>query len=140
MVKIDEKALLNYIENNYNDSTNSVEDLVLMTMGLSHLENTGDFFIGINTALTGTAAIVGMICTAPVLLAGSITAGIAGCVGIVKHGIKVKKVKSLQNKIADILIKEYGSFIEAYTEIANMITSIEREDLMNFFEKANALK
>ena len=140
MVKIDEKALLNYVENNYSNATNSTRDLVLMMMSLSHLENSGDFFIGVNTALTGTAAIIGMITTAPVLIAGSITAGIAGCVGIVKHGIKIKKVKSLENKIAEKLINKHMSFIEAYVEISNMIIHIEREDLMDFFEKANALK
>ena len=77
-----------------------------MMMSLSHLENSGDFFIGVNTALTGTAAIIGMITTAPVLIAGSITAGIAGCVGIIKRGVKIKKIKSLQVKIADKLIKK----------------------------------
>ena len=140
MVKINEKALLDYVENNYSNSTNSVKDLVLMMMSLSHLENSGDFFIGVNTALTGTAAIIGMITTAPVIIAGSITAGIAGCVGLVKHGVKVKKVKTLQNKIADKLIKKHVSFIEAYAEISNMIIHIEREDLLQFFEQANALK
>ena len=140
MVKIDEKALLNYVGNNYSNPTNSVKDLVLMMMSLTHLENSGDFFIGVNTALTGTAAIIGMIATAPVIVAGSITAGIAGCVGLVKHGVKVKKVKALQNKIADKLIKKHVSFIEAYAEISNMIIHIERDDLLQFFEQANALK
>ena len=128
------------IENNYENPTNSVEDLVLMMMGLSHLENTGDFLVGVNIALTGTATIIGMMATAPVLIAGSITAGIAGCIGITKQGIKAAKVKSLQNRIADMLIKEYASFIEAYTEIANMIVNVSRDDLLKFFEKANALK
>lgn len=140
MVKIDEKVLLKYIENNYENPTNSVEDLVLMMMGLSHLENTGDLLVGVNIALTGTATIIGMIATAPVLIAGSITAGIAGCIGIAKQGIKAAKVKSLQNRIADMLIKKYTSFIEAYTEIANMIVNVSRDDLLKFFEKANALK
>ena len=135
MVKIDEKVLLKYIENNYENPTNSVEDLVLMMMGLSHLENTGDLLVGVNIALTGTATIIGMIATAPVLIAGSITAGIAGCIGIAKQGIKAAKVKSLQNRIADMLIKKYTSFIEAYTEIANMIVNVSRDDLLKFFEK-----
>lgn len=140
MVKIDEKVLLKYIENNYENPTNSAEDLVLMMMGLSHLENTGDLLVGVNIALTGTATIIGMMATAPVLIAGSITAGIAGCIGITKQGIKAAKVKSLQNRIADMLIKKHTSFIEAYTEIANMIVNVSRDDLLKFFEKANALK
>lgn len=140
MVKTNNKILLDYIERNYDNPNNSIKDLILMIMGLSHIENSSSFHMTVDAALVGTAAVIATISSTPVMIAGAITAGIAGCSGVVKHGTKLKRLRKAHNDITVILLENYTSFVEAYIEISNMILRIERDDLIEFFNKANALK
>lgn len=139
MVRVDEQKLYDYIKLNLEHVDDMpIEDVVLMVMGAYHLETLNDCRFSINTAITGTSVITMLFATGPLLIAGSITASIAGCVGLFKNNMKERKINKLKDALIDNLMHRYPTFLEAYVEIGKIVENTETEDLLDFFKKADA--
>ena len=139
VVAVDRVKLYNYI--NKQDVTSlSNKELVVSMHGLTFMNDHHEFLLGVNTGLTATSVICGLLVSSPALVGVTIGTGLAGVYFAVSNSVKSYKIKKLQNKYADELLRRYGSFTEAYAETAKAILSVEREDLLEFFKKAEEAK
>ena len=99
-----------------------------------------EFLLGVNTGLTATSVLCGLIVSSPAIVGMTIGAGLAGAYFTISNSIKTHKIKRLQDKYADEILRRYDNFMEAYTETAKAIASVEREDLLEFFKKVEEAK
>ena len=140
-VKINDKNTINYIKHLTKDihCTNE-KDVITMIMALQHLNNKQSWVQGINL----TVGLGSMIATsfwvpasAVILFSAGITAGVVTCYNAINSFIKSNDYSAVSDKLIDELMHRYDNPFEAYLQIANTVLTIEREDLVDFFKRAN---
>ena len=138
-IAVDKVKLYNYI-NNQNVKNLSNKELIVSMHGLTFIKDHNDFLLGVNTGLTATSVLCGLIISSPAIVGMTIGAGLAGVYFTISNSVKAHKIKILQNKYADEILRRYDNFMEAYTETAKDISNVEREDLLEFFRKVEEAK
>ena len=135
-VAVDKMKLYNYLKGQ--DLKNlSNKELVVSMHGITMMQDHHNFLVGINTGLTATSIVCGLIISSPALLGFIAGAGMAGAYFTIFNTVRAHQIKRLQNKYADALLKRYDNFMDAYMETAKTIMSVEREDILDLINKVN---
>lgn len=138
-MKVDKVKLYNYIKaNSENIKDMSTDEIIKLIMGIYHLEYSNDCNFNINIALAGSSLILALLATGPVLIAGSLTACLAGCIGCLKNNKQEKRLLSLKVVLVEEVMNRYPNFLEAYLDVKDIIQKTEKEEILELFEKANS--
>lgn len=115
----------------------SNKELLLCVFGGQHLQGHYDFHLGTGIAAASIGTTIALFATNPVFLSVMATLGVAGAISACKNAYNDYKVKKLIDVFTGELIKRYDNIMEAYFQVRAMIESTEREEILDFFEKAN---
>lgn len=138
-MKVDKVKLYNYIKaNSENIKDMSTDEIIKLIMGIYHLEYSNDCRFNINITLAGSSLILALLATGPVLIAGSLTACLAGCIGCLKNNKQEKRLLSLKVVLVEEVMNRYPNFLEAYLDVKDIIQKTEKEEILELFEKANS--
>lgn len=133
-VILDKGKLYRYLKE-VDPNTLTNEDLVLHLCGIELVEKHYDTFSLINT----TTSVSSLICCMMVPSSIFVALGITSAVFTVYNTVLSHKTQKLQENFADVLLRRYDSFFDAYKQTATLIQLVEFEDLLRLFEKAGAL-
>lgn len=138
-MKVDKIKLYNYIKaNSENIKDMSTDEIIKLIMGIYHLEYSNNYSFNINLALSGSSLILALLATGPLLIAGSLTTCLASCIGCLKNNKQEKRLLSLKVVLVEEVMNRYPNFLEAYLDIKDIIQNIEKEEILELFEKANS--
>ena len=138
-MKVDKVKLYNYIKaNSENIKDMSTDEIIKLIMGIYHLEYSNDCRFNLHIALAGSSLILALLATGPVLIAGSLTACLAGCIGCLKNNKQEKRLLSLKVVLVEEVMNRYPNFLEAYLDVKDIIQKTEKEEILELFEKANS--
>ena len=111
------------------------KELVLNILTLQHLINSNNNYLIADTTV-GAISILPLFTTS-LNLAGDIALGIVAGSSVIKLGIDYINNTKL-NKLYKLFVNELMDRFEvpqlAYLEISNLIQSVEREDIVNYFK------
>jgi hypothetical protein len=115
----------------------SNKELLLCVFGGQHLQGHYDFHLGTGVAAASVGTAVAFFASNPVFLSVMATVGVAGVISACKNAYSDYKVKKLIDVFTSELLTRYDNVIEAYMQVRAMIENTEREEILDFFEKAN---
>lgn len=115
----------------------SNKELLLCVFGGQHLQGHYDFHLSTGVAAASVGTIAAFFVSNPIFLSVMATIGVAGAINACRCAYNDYKVKKLIDVFTGELVKRYGNVFEAYIQIRAMIESTEREEILDFFEKAN---
>lgn len=139
MTGVNEHKLYDFIKNSMEDiKLYDLDELVLMIMGVTFLEDKSNFRANINTLIVIPSIVTSIVANSHLLLAGSLTLSAACGIHLIKDSIKGYQLTKLKDCLAEELFNRFDSFLEAYKNISKLVQSVEREDLLDYFRKADA--
>jgi hypothetical protein len=141
MVAVNGADLYNFIKDQTKIvKTLSNKEIVLSIFASQHLRGHHDFYSGTGTAATGVGLVFSLFAVNPMFTAVTIVTGCFGALTAFYNMRQSCKLNKFISIFSDELITRYPDILTAYMEISTMIRSIEREEILEFFEKANKNK
>jgi hypothetical protein len=117
-VAVDKMKLYNYLKGQ-DLNTLSNKELVVSMHGITMMEDHHNFLVGINTGLTATSIVCGLIVSSPALLGFIAGTGMAGAYFTIFNTVRAHQIKKLQNKYADALLNRYQSTLLSLDTLSN---------------------
>lgn len=138
-IVVDKSKVMEFILNQVErKNTLPEKELILMIMALEHLRNDEQMKTTINIGVgvaTGALTSIFVSMSNPIVFAGGMTVAIAACVkAFRRHGIN-KHLKKVSEILSGEMLSRYDDVLTAYFMTAQLIQSIERDDLLDFFER-----
>ena len=139
MVEVNENKLYHFIKDSMDDiELYDLDELVLMIMGITFLEDKNNFRTNVNTLIVVPSIITSIVATTPIFIAGGLTLTAACGVHLIKDSARSYQLNKLKNHLSEELFSRFDCFLNAYKGISKLIQEVEREDLIAYFRKANA--
>ena len=141
MVRVNGTALYEYIkEQTTFVETLSDKEILLGLFAAQHLQGYHEFHSGTGTAATGVGLAMSFFSLNPAFTALTIVTGCFGALTAFYNLTRTVKINKLIDKMSGELLKRYDNVLEAYVEVRSMIQQIEREEILEYFERANKNK
>lgn len=139
---IDKKQVLDFIMRQVKQIDDlSNKELILMVMAIEHISMDEQTKRSINLGVgitTGALTSIFVPPTSPLLFASGLTVAIATLINAFGRHRAKKELDEIRHLLSTALLVRFEDPITAYFQTAQLITSIEREDLLDFFERAGA--
>lgn len=138
MIKVNGTELYKYIKEQSKDVEFLEEKEILLALfAAQHLRGYHEFHSGTGTAATGVGLAMSFFSWNPAFTAITI---VAGCFGALTAFYNITRTAKL-NKLIDIfsgeLLKRYDNIIDAYVKVRTMIEQIEKEEIIEYFNRVN---
>ena len=117
--------------------TLSNKEIVLTIFAAQHLQEHHDFHSGTGTAATGAGLVMSLISANPMFTAVTIVTGCFGAVAAFYNMHQSYKLSKFIGILSEELIKRYPDILSAYIEVSTLIRDVERDEIIEFFKKAN---
>jgi hypothetical protein len=138
MVRVNGTELYKYIKEQSKDVEFLEEKEILLALfAAQHLQGYHEFHSGTGTAATGVGLAMSFFNLNPAFTAMTI---VAGCFGALTAFYNINRTMRI-NKLIDVfsgeLLKRYDNILDAYIEIKSMIQKIEKEEILEYFNRVN---
>ena len=110
------------------------KELVMAIIALQHLHNETSFGLGTDVFITTVSTVSGMAIDTTISKAIFAAFGATFATKLIIDAVEQFKISKLKNKLIDELINRFGTPQMAYLEIAQMITSVTRDEILEYLK------
>lgn len=110
------------------------KELVMAIIALQHLHNESSFNLGTDVFITTVSAISGIAIDTTACKAIFAAFGVTFATKLIIDTVEQFKISKLKNKLIDELMNRFGTPQMAYLEIAQMITSVTRDEILEYLK------
>lgn len=110
------------------------KELVMTIIALQHLHNESSFNLGTDIFITTVSTISGIIIETVICKVAFAAFGITFATRFIIDAVEQFKINKLKNKLVDELMNRFETPQLAYLEIAQMITSVTREEIIEYLK------
>ena len=116
--------------------TLSNKEIVLSIFASQYLQEHHDFHSGTGTAATGVGLVMSLFTATTMFTAVTLVTGCLGALTAFYNMRQSCKLSKFIGIFSEELITRYPDITTAYIEISTIIQGIEREEIIEFFDKA----
>lgn len=110
------------------------KELVMAIIALQHLHNETLFGLGTDVFITTVSTISGIVIDTTVCKVIFAAFGATFATKLIIDTVEQFKINKLKNKLIDELMNRFGTPQMAYLEIAQMITSVTRDEILEYLK------
>ena len=108
------------------------KELVMAIIALQHLHNETSFGLGTDVFITTVSTISGITIDTTICKVVFAAFGATFATKLIINAVEQLKINKLKNKLIDELMNRFETPQMAYLEIAQMITSVTRDEILEY--------
>ena len=110
------------------------KELVMAIIALQHLHNETSFGLGTDVFITTVSTISGITIDTTICKVIFAAFGATFATKLIIDAVEQFKINKLKNKLIDELMNRFGTPQMAYLEIAQMITAVTRDEIIEYLK------